>query len=138
MYAEERAVLAANAAFYQAFATRDPQAMDALWARRAPVACIHPGWEALRGREAVMASWQSILSGAGAPPITCNRARAHVFGEMAIVICMEHIPGAHLVATNVFVREDAEWKIVHHQAGGVARQSGTDDDDSEPPTGMLH
>ena len=35
------AVLAANLEFYRAFTTRDLAAMDALWARAAPVACIH-------------------------------------------------------------------------------------------------
>ena len=43
MIPDEHAVLAANAAFYRAFAERDVDAMDALWARSIPVACIHPG-----------------------------------------------------------------------------------------------
>ena len=46
---DEEAVLAANEAFYRAFAARDFAAMDALWAAEAPVACIHPGWDALVG-----------------------------------------------------------------------------------------
>jgi len=45
------AALAANLEFYRAFATRDVAAMDALWARRAPVACLHPGWAALKDRD---------------------------------------------------------------------------------------
>src|SRR5438128_8412277 len=44
MTATEREVLEANAAFYAAFAQRDADAMDALWAREVPVACLHPGW----------------------------------------------------------------------------------------------
>jgi len=61
MTAAEREVLEANAAFYAAFEQRDPEAMDALWAREAPVACLHPGWEPLFGREAVVGSWRRIL-----------------------------------------------------------------------------
>ena len=38
----EADVLAANAVFYQAFATRDVTAMEAIWAVEAPVACTHP------------------------------------------------------------------------------------------------
>ena len=80
MTADERAVLAANAAFYRAFAERDVAAMDALWARSVPVACIHPGWQVLNGREAVMASWRGIL--AGVPPaIRCSEAIARVAGH---------------------------------------------------------
>jgi hypothetical protein len=50
------AVLAANLEFYRAFTTRDVDAMEALWARQAPVACVHPGWPPLADRKAVMES----------------------------------------------------------------------------------
>ena len=39
---ETSAVLAANQAFYAAFARRDTAAMDDLWARETRVACLHP------------------------------------------------------------------------------------------------
>ena len=48
---DEEEALAANAAFYAAFAASDAGRMDAVWARRAPVACVHPGWEVLTGRD---------------------------------------------------------------------------------------
>jgi fumarate reductase subunit C len=63
------AVLAANLEFYRAFTTRDVTAMDALWARQAPVACLHPGWTALNDRDAIMQSWEGILSNPAAPRI---------------------------------------------------------------------
>jgi hypothetical protein len=44
-----------------------------------------------------------------------------VIGDSAYVVCGESIEGAELVATNVFVREDGTWKLVHHQAGPVHR-----------------
>ena len=56
------AVLAANLEFYRAFTMRDLGAMDALWARAAPVACVHPGWPALSDRDAIMESWRNILA----------------------------------------------------------------------------
>jgi hypothetical protein len=59
---DQDAVLAANLEFYRAFATRDLKAMDALWARRVPVACLHPGWTALKDRDAIIESWAGILS----------------------------------------------------------------------------
>ena len=65
------AVLAANLEFYRAFTTRDLAAMDAIWARQAPVACIHPGWPALADRDAVIESWRGILSNPEAPRIVC-------------------------------------------------------------------
>ncbi len=117
---DEDEVLAANAAFYAAFAASDAEAMDAVWARRAPVACVHPGWEALVGRDSVMESWRRILRG-GSSPITCTGAVAHLLGEAAFVTCLERLPGGALVATNCFVREDGRFRMVHHHAGPTAR-----------------
>jgi ketosteroid isomerase-like protein len=129
MSAGEREVLAANAAFYEAFAERDMEAMDALWSQRSDVACIHPGWEGISGRIAVMASWRSILEGPGAPSIACAQERAHVLGDVAFVVCVETIPNGELMATNVFVREAGRWRMVHHHAGPIAASV---DDDSPP------
>ncbi|MFT3768773.1 MAG: nuclear transport factor 2 family protein [Minicystis sp.] len=117
----EAEVLAANQAFYDAFARGDVEAIDVLWARRAPVACVHPGWDALHGRDEVMASFRSILDN-GAPSVRCTRPSAYVLGESAYVVCGEAVAGLELVATNLFVREDDAWRLVFHQAGPVHRR----------------
>jgi ketosteroid isomerase-like protein len=135
MTADERAVLAANEAFYRAFAARDVEAMEALWARRVPAACIHPGWQVLNGREAVMASWRGILGGVPLA-IRCADAVARVAGTAAFVVCTERLDAGELVATNVFVQEDGDWKIAHHHAGPVA--SGDEDDEGGPRSGFLN
>ena len=114
---EHADVLFANDGFYVAFQTKDLEAMDRLWAEDLPVACIHPGWPAIRGREEVMQSWAAILSNAEAPAITCRGARAYRYGNSAFVTCYELVGGNLLVATNVFVRQAESWKLVHHQAG---------------------
>jgi ketosteroid isomerase-like protein len=116
-------VLAANKAFYDAFTGRDFRAMDALWAQDLPVLCIHPGWDALRGRVEVMASWKAILSTPSTSAVTCGQATAQVLGDLAFVVCTEDVEGATLVATNIFARENHAWKLVHHQAGPVARRA---------------
>lgn len=129
---EQIAVLFANEAFYVAFATRDYPAMDALWSGRERVSCIHPGWNALAGRDTVMESWRAILANPGAPQIGCRDAIAHVLGDTAYVVCYEAIDGGFLVATNVFVREDGGWKMVHHQAGATPPPPPSEQPD-EPP-----
>jgi len=111
------AVLFANEAFYRAFSARDVQAMDDVWARHCPIACIHPGWGPLYGRDAVMRSWAGILANPESPTIVCQDAKAVVFGDSAMVICFEAVPGGFLIATNLFVRHGHVWKLVHHQAG---------------------
>jgi ketosteroid isomerase-like protein len=116
------AVLAANLEFYRAFAARDLAAMDALWARRAPVACLHPGWTALKDRDAIIESWAGILSHPDAPRIACFDGQAFVYGEVALVLCEEELEGGTLAASNFFVREDGVWRIAHHQAGQIVRR----------------
>lgn len=111
------AVLFANDSFYAAFLARDFNAMKALWAEQAEVCCIHPGWNAIEGREAVLKSWESILRNPEAPRIRCHAPRAYVHGDAALVVCYEVIDGGVLVATNGFVRESDGWRMVHHQAG---------------------
>jgi ketosteroid isomerase-like protein len=128
----DREVLAVNEAFYRAFATRELADMERLWAASAEVTCIHPGWNAVRGREPVLASWQSILSSPNSPAIAAANATAHVLGEAAYVICEEHINGAVLIATNIFVREAGEWKLAHHQAGHLLARI-----QAPPPAGDL-
>ncbi|MCA9678197.1 MAG: nuclear transport factor 2 family protein [Kofleriaceae bacterium] len=129
----EREILAANQAFYDAFVHEDADAMDALWARRAPVACVHPGWSALLGRDQVMASWRAIMAG-GAPPIRASRPRVHQVGDVAYVVCDERIDDGRLVATNVFVREDNAWRLIHHHASEVSALAAPENDDDDVPT----
>ena len=117
------AVLAANLEFYRAFTTRDIAAMEALWAARAPVACVHPGWPALTDRAAVIESWRGILANPQSPRISCYDERVFLYGDAALVVCEEELDGATLVASNWFVREGSDWRLAHHQAGQlVARR----------------
>ncbi len=121
---EKDKVLSANLEFYRAFTTRDAAAMDLLWARAAPVSCIHPGWMALRDRGAVMISWRDILANPEAPRIMCHDEDAVLYGDLAIVTCEEALDDNTLVATNIFVREDGAWRLVHHQAGPLLTRAG--------------
>jgi ketosteroid isomerase-like protein len=119
---DQDAVLAANLEFYRAFAMRDLAAMDALWAQRAPVACVHPGWTAIKDRDEIIESWAGILSNPNAPKIACYDEEAFVYGDVALVLCEEELEGGSLAASNLFVREDGVWRIAHHQAGQIVRR----------------
>jgi ketosteroid isomerase-like protein len=119
---DKDAVLAANLEFYRAFTLRDLAAMDALWARRAPVACVHPGWTALTDREDIMSSWSGILSNPEAPRIACFDERVLLFGDAVLVLCEEELDGGTLCASNLYVREDGVWRIAHHHASQIVRR----------------
>ena len=133
---QRAAVLFVNEAFYAAFRDRDFETMEDLWARRAPVACIHPGWQALDEREEIIESWQAILGNPDSPRIQCHNAAAFVLGESAFVICYEALGESVLVATNVFVREDESWRLVHHQAGPCNAPPGLEEEE-EPGSGQM-
>jgi ketosteroid isomerase-like protein len=140
---DEVAVLEANDGFYRAFTERDAAAMDDVWAHERPITCVHPGWDLLVGREAVMTSWQAIFGNDGSPPIQCLRPRAWITGDASYVVCLESSGGGPpaLVATNMFVREGGRWRMVHHHAGPLATPPHDDaigeDDDSEPTDGGM-
>jgi len=118
---EEReiaAALEANHHFYKVLADGEYRAMDRLWATTEAVLCTHPGTPTLHGRTAVMESWKAILS--QPPMIEIQEARALVIRGMAFVTCQENVGGVALAATNAFVWEDGQWRMVHHQAGHLA------------------
>jgi ketosteroid isomerase-like protein len=117
---DEEAVLAANAEFYRAFEAGDAAAMATVWSTGPNVACTHPGWTAIAGRDEVLASWAGILEGS-AGRVLCMDPVAHVIGDAAFVTCGESVGNNLLAATNFFAREGSDWRLVHHHASPVAR-----------------
>lgn len=123
MTGDEEAVLFANDRFYAAFMAKDIAAMEALWSN-SRILCIHPGWQPLYGRDEVIESWRGILAEEGGPDIQCHAPRVTVYGDTAVVVCIEEIEDAFLCATNLFVREGREWRLAHHHAGPANIQEG--------------
>lgn len=113
---EKEQVLAANAAFYAAFSTSNLAAMDALWSTSRDVAVFHPNWQGIKGRDAVMRSWATILNGNEVTDIRPVGARVILSGKMAMVICEEDLVAVRMIATNIFMDEGGTWRMVHHQA----------------------
>lgn len=112
-----QAVLFANEAFYNAFATQDFTAMEELWSLENPISCIHPGWSPQHGRDLVLDTWRAILD-EQAPAIHFTGAEAYMMGACAaIVTCYEIVDNSVLAASNIFAREESGWRLVHHQSG---------------------
>lgn len=135
---ETDAIIAANQAFYLAFVERDVETMAGLWARREDVCCIHPGWEAIGEYSAVIESWRTIFNNPEIPVIRCRNESVALFGDSAVVVCYEVLDEDILIATNIFVREDDEWKIVHHHAGPITVAPDEDTVEEAPASYRLH
>lgn len=134
---ELNAVLFANGAFSTAFASRDADAMAHVWSKNGPISCTHPGRQPLVGRAEVLASWRSILASSTSPRIACRQERAVIYGDCAVVTCIEQISDGQghdefLTATNIFVRAGSIWAMVHHQAGPVSIDPQSLEDEEKP------
>ena len=132
---DQAQLLEVNERFYEAFRTRDDDAMAAVWAEEAPCTVIHPGWVALSGRDGVLASFSAIFKNPAAPEVYCTSPHVEVYGGVGVIICDESLEGGSLVATNVFRHEAGVWRMVHHHAGpgqSVKREPELD------PGAVLH
>ncbi len=111
----------ANEAFYLAFEGKDFEAMSNLWSKEREVVCLHPGWPALVGRDAVLDSWRNILANPRQGQVSFYAATCQQIATDAVmVVCYEQAGDAVMVATNVFAVEDDRLCLVSHHAGYCA------------------
>ncbi|MCP9952756.1 MULTISPECIES: nuclear transport factor 2 family protein [Actinomadura] len=123
-----------HAEFYAAFEAGDFDRMSAVWADgqyAEAVSCVHPGWTMLRGRESVLRSWALIMANTSYIQFVLTDVETDVYGDHAVVTCKENIltadedtetgflAGGSIVATNVFVRADGEWRLLLHHGSPV-------------------
>ena len=116
---EREAVLAANRAFYRAFAERDVEAMDQIWAPSGALVCLHPGQPPLHARTEIMASWRGILRHPESPKVRCVGEWVAGRPGLAIVVCREILPEGQLMATNTFAKQTDGWRMIGHHSGPV-------------------
>ena len=133
------AVLAANTALYDAFETGDIDLMGAVWLDddTVQVTCVHPGWPPVHGRGPVLRSWSMIMANTAYIQFVLTDVDVRLAGDVAVVTCGENIltglpdagdgdgeeavgfAGGHAVATNVFRRTSAGWRLWVHHASPV-------------------
>lgn len=135
---DKSAILAANAAFYAAFATGSVGDMARVWAEDDNVSCIHPGWPAIVGRVAVLGSWRDILMSPSRPDIACHEPYAIVTGDSSYVLCIELMGPVAFAVSNHFRLIDGTWRLTHHQASPVAQDTSQVVDDPTPPSTRVH
>ncbi len=115
-----------NAAFYASHEAQDFDAMAALWSHGNDVVCIHPGWPILRGWDAVGESWRRIFAGPAENQFIVTNEQLNIGQGVAWMTLDENLMSASgtgtIAATNVFLKIQGEWKVVHHHGSPVAAQ----------------
>jgi ketosteroid isomerase-like protein len=113
----------AGLAFYQAFESRDIDAMMAAWAEDEDIVCIHPGGPRLVGYEAVRAGWEQLF--AADTKLSFKLADIVVIETVGLALqsAIEEVtvgddpkPRGTAIATNVFLRTPSGWRLVVHHA----------------------
>ena len=121
----------ANESFYQAFNRGDLNLMKSVWAQNDSVACIHPGWEVLRGFDVIIQSWEKIFVGSENLEIKLSEIKVSGDGGMIWVSCQENlfamsmsgVQVSKVHATNLFEKVGDQWKMVLHHASSVPQLS---------------
>ncbi|MGQ0844967.1 MAG: nuclear transport factor 2 family protein [Sporichthyaceae bacterium] len=137
-----------NEDLYAAFEAGDLDRMDALWIdgeHSESVVCVHPGWPTLRGRDEVLRSWAMIMANTTYIQFVITDVELELAGDLAVLTCVENIitaaeddesgadstafAGARGVATNLFRRTDAGWRLWVRHGSPVLAGVNEDDED---------
>ena len=113
----------AENAFYEALERSDLEAMMAVWAEDEEIVCVHPAGQRLAGQEQVREAWRLMFAGGAGMQIQIAQQVA-VSGMMvavhsvheSITVAGEKQPRPPVVATNVYLRTAAGWRMVVHHA----------------------
>ncbi|HMN80845.1 MAG TPA: nuclear transport factor 2 family protein [Burkholderiaceae bacterium] len=114
----------AEEAFYEALQRGDVEGVMALWADDDEVVCTHPGGPRLVGLERIRESWTEILAEGGLD-VRPGNVRVYGAGTLSVHSLIERIVVvgargrdiAECVATNVYTRTAAGWRLLAHHAG---------------------
>ncbi|MBC7415070.1 MAG: nuclear transport factor 2 family protein [Herminiimonas sp.] len=127
-------------AFYDAIARADLDALMTLWADEDEIVCIHPGAARLVGRAAIRASWEAIFERGG---VHIHPTQRHVVmsSMSAVHNLIEEIRHGdqeptqrHVLATNIYLKTPAGWRIVVHHASVAPGAAPVD----TAPSSTLH
>lgn len=133
----------AENAFYDALERADLDAMMAVWSEDEEIVCVHPAGQRLAGQAQVREAWRQMF--AGGPHMRVRVTQQVVVSGMMvavhsvhenITVAGEQRPRPPMVATNVYLRTPAGWRLaVHHAAPAQAGEAPAGD---PAPPKMLH
>lgn len=122
---DDKAIAQVNVDFFRAFEEGNPEKIAMLWASTVPISCVHPGWQPVVGREAVLASFVSILAKTAGVRFSLRNMQIFLWCECAWVLLLEEwspllrdgeSPPIILQTTHILVEEERRWKLTHRHA----------------------
>jgi ketosteroid isomerase-like protein len=117
----------AENAFYEALERCDLDGMMVVWAEDEDIVCVHPAGTRLTGQDQVRASWTQLFAGGPHARVQVSRLAA-VSGLMFAVHSVQEnftlgaARPAPIVATNVYLRTAAGWRMIVHHASPAPTQ----------------
>jgi len=133
----------AENAFYEALERGDLEGMMAVWSEDEDIVCVHPTGPRLSGQDQVRESWARIFAGGTGP-------RVHITQQVAVTGMMIAVHSVHenftiegdaraqapIIATNVYLRTAAGWRMIVHHASPAPAQPEPAPGDAPPK--LLH
>jgi len=133
----------AENAFYDSLERGDLDLMMAVWAEDEEIVCVHPAGGRIAGQEQVRDSWRRMFASG-------QRLRIKIAQRVTLSGMMVEVRSVHevitivgdeaarppMVATNVYLRTAAGWRMVVHHAS-PAPEAAAEEVPPEPPK-LLH
>ena len=136
----------AENAFYESLERCDLDGMMAVWSEDEEIVCVHPAGERLTGQDQVRESWARIFAAGPRARVTIEQQAAiggmmlavhSVFERFTIQGAKAEAQPLPVIATNVYLRTPAGWRmIVHHASPAPAQPRAAPARDSGPK--ILH
>jgi ketosteroid isomerase-like protein len=133
----------AENAFYESLERNDLELMMAVWAEDEEIVCVHPAGGRIAGQEQVRESWRRIFASGQrlrvkiAQQVTMSGMMVEVHSvHEVITVVGEEAARAPMVATNVYLRTAAGWRMLVHHAS-PAPGAEAEEEPAEPPK-FLH
>ena len=134
----------AENAFYEALERADLEAMMAVWSEDEEIVCVHPAGQRLAGQAQVRAAWRQMF--AGGPSMRVQLVQQVVVAGIMVAVHSVHeiitVTGEQrarppMVATNVYLRTPAGWRMIAHHASPAAGEQAPDPAPAEQATPKI-
>src|SRR5262249_52904500 len=123
-------------AFYEALERSDLDGMMQVWSEDEEIVCVHPAGQRLAGQAQVRDAWRQMFVGGPGMRVQTSQQVAATGMMVAVHSVLETItvagekrPRPPVIATNVYLRTPAGWRmVVHHASPAPGAAAG------EPPS----